>query len=197
MNPNHPKKGSKIRTEPIKSIEDIQKVKKHLVKNPRNYAIFTLGINTNLRASDIIGLNIEDISEMTPGDILNNKDKKIQRYQQRSLNKAVIDAIKIWLHHHPDKSNPKAPLFTSQRGNRLTVPAMSRMVKSWCNNAKISKGHYASHSLRKTFAYHAINTFKEQFHLVSAALGHRDHKTTLAYLGIQDKEIKEVFMNEL
>jgi hypothetical protein len=56
---NHPKKGDKIKVEPIKSEKDIRNIKKHLVDKPRDLAIFILGINTNLRASDLLKITIE------------------------------------------------------------------------------------------------------------------------------------------
>ena len=53
-NPNHPKKGSSIKVDPIKSLKDIKAIKKLLHDKPRDLCLFTLGINTNLRASDLL-----------------------------------------------------------------------------------------------------------------------------------------------
>lgn len=53
-NPNHPKKGSTIKVEPISDLKDIKLIKKLLRDKPRDYCLFTVGINTNLRASDLI-----------------------------------------------------------------------------------------------------------------------------------------------
>ena len=53
---NHPKKGTRIKVEPIRKPKDIQTIKKLLVDNPRDFCLFILGINTNLRASDLLGL---------------------------------------------------------------------------------------------------------------------------------------------
>jgi site-specific recombinase XerC len=193
-NPNHPKKGDQIRVEPIKSVEQIASIKEKIQSSPRNLAIFTLGINTNLRASDLLALNVGDVQMLKAGAVLTLKTKKTQRYEQRTINGAVEATLSRWLKVHPRIKDPEAALFIGQRGGRLTVPALSRMVKCWCEGLP---GNYGSHSLRKTFAYHALKTFEQPFHLVSAALGHRDHKTTLAYLGIQDEQIAAVFMNEL
>jgi hypothetical protein len=45
---NHPKKGSKIKVEPIRQMKDINNLKKLLTDNPRDYCLFIVGINTNL-----------------------------------------------------------------------------------------------------------------------------------------------------
>ena len=51
QNHNHPKKDSQIKVEPIKSLKDIETIKKLLANKPRDLALFTIGINTNVRAS--------------------------------------------------------------------------------------------------------------------------------------------------
>ena len=51
---NHPQKGSTIRVDPIKELKHIKTIKKLLADRPRDLAMFTLGINTNLRASDLL-----------------------------------------------------------------------------------------------------------------------------------------------
>ena len=57
-NPNAPRKGSKIKVEPIRSLKDIQLIRRMLQENPRDLALFTIGINTNLRASDLLRLGV-------------------------------------------------------------------------------------------------------------------------------------------
>ncbi len=57
-NPNHPEKGSSIKVEPIRELRDIRSIKKLLADNPRNLCLFTLGINTNLRASDLLSITV-------------------------------------------------------------------------------------------------------------------------------------------
>ena len=58
MNTNHPAAGSQIKVDPIKNLKDIKAIKKMLAASPRDYALFVMGINTNLRASDLINLTV-------------------------------------------------------------------------------------------------------------------------------------------
>ena len=53
-NANHPKPGSQITVEPIRDLADISRIRQLLLSHPRDMAIFVLGINTNLRASDLV-----------------------------------------------------------------------------------------------------------------------------------------------
>ena len=47
--------------EPIKSIEDIQNIKRILSKKPRNALLFSFGINSGLRIADILLLDVKDV----------------------------------------------------------------------------------------------------------------------------------------
>ena len=69
-NKNRPKKGSQIKVEPIRKIKHIQTIKKLLADNPRDLCLFTLGINTNLRASDLLQITTGDVRYLKPGVVL-------------------------------------------------------------------------------------------------------------------------------
>jgi hypothetical protein len=58
-NPNHPKKGSSIKVEPIRQKAAIQRIKAALLHGGkhRDYCLFVLGINTALRANELLGLD--------------------------------------------------------------------------------------------------------------------------------------------
>lgn len=70
LNPNHPKTGSQIKVDPIKNLKDIKSIKKLLKDNPRDYALFVMGINTNLRASDLVSITVQQVQDLKPGDDL-------------------------------------------------------------------------------------------------------------------------------
>ena len=49
--------------QPIKKLEDIQKIKKYLAKKPRDALLFSFGINTGLRISDILSLDVGGVKD--------------------------------------------------------------------------------------------------------------------------------------
>lgn len=59
--------------QPIKKIEDIQKIKKYLAKKPRDALLFSFGINTGLRISDILSLDVGDVMLMYGKEASNRK----------------------------------------------------------------------------------------------------------------------------
>ena len=73
---NNPPKGSKTKVMPIKKVKDIKTIKKMLANEPRNYALFVIGINTALKASDLARLTVGQVQHLKPGDMLDIKEKK-------------------------------------------------------------------------------------------------------------------------
>ena len=86
-------------------------------------------------------------------------------------------------------------LFYSKKGARLTVPAVSKMVKQWCADAGL-KGNYGSHTLRKTWGYWQYKA-GSPIPLLMEAFGHATQKQTLAYLSIQTEEVRALYDLEL
>lgn len=195
-NPNRPKKGSQTTVEPIRKPADIKNIKKLLQDSPRNLCLFVLGINTNLRASDLLKIKVNDVQHLQAGEELTLKEKKTGKQRRIDLNAGCVAVIQDLL-----KSGDFAEddfLFQSQRkdGRALTVPSASNLVKSWCKMVNL-KGNYASHSLRKTWGYHQRVTFNVGIPELMVCFNHTSQKQTLDYLCIQPEEIKSVYQNEL
>jgi integrase len=195
-NLNHPKKGSHISVEPIRKQKDIKLIKKILQDSPRNFCLFTLGINTNLRASDLLSIQVHQVRHLQPGEEISLKEKKTQKQRRINLNRVCIEAIQNML--RSQKYSDDDFLFLSNRKNKkaLTVSSLSTLVKKWCKDINL-RGNYASHSLRKTWGYHQRVTFGVGIPELMVCFNHTSQKQTLDYLCIQPEEIKSVYQNEL
>jgi integrase len=193
QNFNHPPKGSSIKVEPIKSKKHIQTIKKLLADKPLDYALFTVGINTNLRASDLLRIKVKQVKGLKPNDEIVLNEKKTKKERRINLNKACIFAIKRLL--ASNEYSYKDYLFTGQRGV-LTVPTVNAKVKAWCRSINL-KGNYGSHTLRKTWGYHQRVSFGTDLPTLMECFNHSTQKQTLAYLCVQPEEIKNVYENEL
>jgi integrase len=192
-NPNHPKKGSTIKVEPIRRLKDVETIKKLLADKPRDLALFTIGINTNLRASDLLNLKVHQVRNLKPNDEIEIKEKKTGKVRRITLNKTCVKAIKNLLASKPFNDDY---LFQGQRSDVLIVPSVNRLVKSWCRAINL-KGNYGSHTLRKTWGYHQRVTFGTDLPRLMVCFNHSTQKQTLDYLCIQPEEIKDVYENEL
>ena len=193
-NPNRPAPGSTIRVEPIKRLKDIKAIKKMLAGRPRDLALFVLGINTNLRASDLLRIKVAQVKGLKPGDEIEIKEKKTGKLRRITLNKAAVTAIQAAL-----KATAYADgdyLFKSAKGPVLTVPSVHRLVKGWCRDINL-KGNYGSHTLRKTWGYHQRVTFGVGLPELMVAFNHSTQRQTLDYLCVQPDEIRSIYENEL
>jgi len=195
-NANHPKKGSSIKVEPIRDLRAIKRIKTLYAHKPRDLCLFTLGINTAYRATELLSLRVGQVAHLQAGDRLDLKQSKTGKYRPVTLNASAIAALDQWLAVHPDPRDT-APLFQSSRGKgALTVSAVSRMVKLWCADVGL-KGNYGSHTMRKTWGYHQRVQKNQPVPLLMAAFGHTTQAQTLEYLCIQDDEIRDLYDLEL
>lgn len=190
---NHPKRGSTIKVEPIRKKKDIQTIKSLLKDNPRDYALFVIGINTNLRAGDMLGIKASHVKGKKAGDEIEIIEQKTRKRRRITINKSVADGLNSLLSSYEYQDDD--PLFMGQRGP-LTVPTLSRMVKHWCKSIHL-KGNYAAHTLRKTWGYHQRVTFNVGIPELMVCFNHSTQRQTLDYLCVQPDEIKSIYENEL
>ena len=194
LNPNHPKTGSQIKVDPIKNLKDIKSIKKLLKDNPRDFALFVMGINTNLRASDLVNITVQQVQDLKPGDDLVLTEQKTGKERRITLNAACVDAIENLLVSQALEGDD--PLFKSRKGDQLCVQSIHRLVKGWCNQINL-KGNYGSHSLRKTWGYHQRVTFGADLPTLMTCFNHSTQRQTLKYLCVQPGEVKAIYQNEL
>ncbi|MSN26196.1 MAG: tyrosine-type recombinase/integrase [Geobacter sp.] len=194
---NHPQKGDTIKVEPIKTLKDIKAIKRLLADKPRDLAIFTLGINTNLRASDIVSITVGMVRHLKPSDHFSVKEQKTGKSKTVTINQPVYEAIRDLLEQHSPATSDSTPLFQSRKGGKaLCVPYLNGLVKGWCKEINLT-GNYGSHTLRKTFGYMHRTVNKTDLPTLMHMFNHSTQKQTLEYLCIQPEEIKNAYMFEL
>ena len=192
-NPNHPPRGSTIMVEPIRNKRAISNIKKLLSDQPRNLALFTVGINTAYRASDLLTLTVGQVRGLQAGDVLRVKQPKTAKYRSVTVNNVVAETIAAYL-TQGQRNNDDEPLFMG-RGGALRVLSITNLVKGWCRDAGL-KGNYGSHTLRKTWGYWQRDR-GTAIPILMEAFGHGSQQQTMQYLGIQADEIAQIYTMEL
>lgn len=180
--------------EPIKSKKTISLIEKELGKrNIRNQLIWVLGINSGLRVSDILSLNIEDVKDKNYIEI---KEKKTKKYKRFPLNDKLKKLIKSYLKIRMDKYYSVVedePLFLGKKHKRLDRSQVYRFLNEVCEDLNI-KANIGTHTMRKTFGYF----FYQQFNnvaLLQKILNHSSPSITLRYIGIAQEEIDDSYSN--
>ncbi|MBR4023021.1 MAG: tyrosine-type recombinase/integrase [Ruminococcus sp.] len=197
-------------SEPIKSLEDIERFSNYLINNGRyrDNMLFIVGINFGLRVSDLLQLRFtqlinDDLSFKTTFPILEKKTKntrKVRRNRYLTINDAVMDAITLYLEHTQCRLDDYMFRSESNRGSNLNKPmsrmSVDRILKEVANTLNLDV-KIATHTMRKTFAYHQMlmsNNDPRKLLLLQKMFGHSSAAQTLDYIGITGEEIEEAYM---
>lgn len=181
------------RVEPIRNLDVLSRIKRNLGGCSRNYCLFVVGINTGLRASELLNLTVADVLACRDDGTINVWQKKNSKYRRVSVNDACRRAIDCYLEDRKYASLDEL-LFVGQRGG-LTSSYLTRLIKRWCSEAGAPPLNYGSHTLRKTWGYHQRVTFKADIPTIMVAYGHASQQQTLAYLGVQASEVASLYGN--
>lgn len=179
--------------EPIKSKKDLQAVENYLAgKSKRNQLIFAFGINTGLRISDILNLNIEDVENKTYVEM---KEKKTGKYKKFPLNKKLRNLIKDYLVERAETFaiDDDKPLFVGKKHKRLDRSQVYRFLNDACNSLNINI-NVGTHTMRKSFGFHFYKQYND-IALLQKILNHSSPAITLRYIGISQEEIDFSYNN--
>lgn len=194
-NLNHPKKGDRIAVEPIRKLKDIKAIANMTRNNARDHLLFVMGINNGLRAGDLVKIKVKDVKDLKIGDTLTIKESKTKKDNILMVNKTVHRALREYL--DMVKPDEEEFLFPSRKGNgHLQSQAVSKLVKGWTKAINL-KGNYGAHTLRKTWGYIQRTVHGVGFEIICKRYNHSSPAITMRYLGIEDKEVHGVLMNEI
>lgn len=184
--------------EPIRDEKKIKAMKAILKDNSlRNYVLFTLGINTGLRISDLLKLKISDVVVGKTGILKDNiyiREIKTKKEKVFAINKTSKVAITEYL----DSLNEYELfwyLFKSKKGENAPitrVQAYDILNKA----AKLIgiKDNIGTHTLRKTFGYHA-RMRGTPIEVLQKIFNHSSPIITMRYIGITQDELESVYLD--
>lgn len=179
------KKGSCITVEPIRDIRKINAMKEYLLKhNERDYLLFTLGINTGLRVSDLLRLTVEDVQD---GNIT-IREKKTGKIKQFALSDTCRKAIE---HYLQATGLTTGTLFPSRKDGDKPITKVQawRILNKAAEQAGIRE-NIGTHTMRKTFGYHALRQGVD-ISYIQRCFNHSSQAITMRYLGITVDELNE------
>jgi integrase len=182
-----------MEVEPIRDRLKIEEMKKKLkAANPRDEALFTVGINMALRISDLLSLTIGDVLDSNGWlvDAVEMKDSRKGTVKRFPLNQSVKSSLASYLSYRRGAGRSE-PLFPSQQGEGSL--SLSRwQARKILNAAGKSVGldRVGTNSLRKTFAYHAYKDSGGDLGLVQKLLNQSCAENTLKYIGIEPDQVE-------
>lgn len=169
---------------PLKSKQDIERMKASL--HGRDLLLFIIGINSSLRISDIVKLKREDFE----GERLILREKKTSKMKYIFINDSIRQAL-------AELAPTSGYLFPSRKADEngevrpISTTQAHRIIKAAANRAGITY-NVGTHTLRKTFAYHAYHNGTD-LSLLMKLLNHSSERETLHYIGITRDNIDDTF----
>lgn len=198
--------------EPIKSIDDINRISEYLIYNGRyrDNMLFIVGINFGLRVSDLRVLRFsnlinENFTFKNSFPVFEQKTRKTRKRKKNryiTINTAVVEAVTLYLEKTPNvRLSDYMFRSLSNRGSNqnepLTLMSIDRILKGIGKDLEIN-AKISTHTLRKTFGYHQMlmsNNDSRKLLLLQKIFNHASPAQTLDYIGITCEEIEEAYKN--
>jgi len=170
-------------TEPeVQQLKD--SLKTDSLQGVRETAVITLLLNTGLRVSELVGLDLGDVDFKASQLTVTGKGGRVRTL---ALNSTTVNALRAYLDVRPEDADTPA-FFVSRKRGRYTNRGVEHMTKRLAERAGLP--HFSPHALRHTFATQALDGGMKLFTL-QELLGHRCLASTQVYLHLSLKHQRE------
>jgi len=168
------------------------RVRLQLYNRTRELALFNLGIDSKLRACDLVALRVRDVSHggrVSARAII--MQQKTQRPVQFEITETTRDAVAAWISRAALKSEDF--LFPSRvhASPHLSTRQYARILDLWVREIGLDPAGYGTHSMRRTKAS-LIYRRTKNLRAVQLLLGHSKLESTVRYLGIEVDDALEM-----
>jgi integrase/recombinase XerC len=160
------------------------------IDDPRDHAMMELLYSCGLRASELTGLNVDDV------DLQNDEVRVMGKGGKERIlpmGRRARETIVTYLGSRGQsaaENDPKA-LFLNRRGGRLSSRSLQRIVrKHLMKVARVSGTN--PHILRHTFATHLLERGAD-LRAVQELLGHVSLSTVQIYTHLTTKRLKDIY----
>ncbi|MEU5512779.1 tyrosine-type recombinase/integrase [Streptomyces fungicidicus] len=170
--------------QPIRDKDVLKGIKASLKKgSERNYMLFSVGINTGLRISDLLKLKKKDVFKKKHLIIKEGKTGKKKTFP-------IHEKLQLELKRYCKDLEDEDYLFPSREGRNkpLTRYMAYRILREAAEEFEVY--HIGTHTLRKTFGYHFYKK-KKDVAILQKIFNHSDPGITLRYIGIIQDTIDE------
>jgi integrase len=177
--------------QPIRNKRDIERMKK-AIGNPRDKLLFTFGINSGLRISDILKLTVGDVRDKSSLTLRETKTRKGKTFR---FNDAILSAVKSYINGADKTLYDSDYLFQSRKGANQPLSRIQayRILNDAAERIGLTEP-IGTHTLRKTFGYHAYKAGVD-LSLLQTIFNHSSQSETLKYIGITQDTVDDVYIS--
>ena len=188
------------RVEPIRSEDDVLRLGDVLRVNfgPNYYTLYILGINSGLRISDLLALTVRDVWDFEanePQKWYRQREQKTDKAKLFRWNEAARLVVAEYIRKEMRDARPDSLLFESRKkpGTSISRVQVWRVLKAAGKQVGL-KEDIGTHTLRKTFGYHAWRRGTD-VRLLQEVYNHSHPSTTLRYISVTQDEVDQVYIN--
>ncbi len=159
-------------------------------KGIRDHAMLELLYATGIRASELIGLNVEDVN-LAAGFI---RCRSRGRERIIPLYAGAVKALQGYLCNARERivaDAGESALFVNMNGERMTRQGFWKIIKYYQEKAEITKD-ITPHMLRHSFAAHLLENGAD-LRSIQEMLGHADIASTQIYTHVVKQHLKEIY----
>ena len=145
----------------------------------RDIALFTAYLGTGCRVSELINLDVKDVSFDTSSFVVTRKGGD---EQEIFMPVQVENELYNYMQERTENKNAKDDaLFLSRLGKRMTAQGVEKLLKKYCATVGIYDSDKARpHALRRTFACNLIADGVD-IKMVAELMGHKNIEVTHRY----------------
>lgn len=156
----------------------------------RDRAIAELFYSSGLRLAELAAVNLQDIDGRSQLLTVTGKGNKTRTVP---VGRVALEAIAAWIKVRPGAGHGEknAPLFTSNRGHRISVRNIQARLRLQGRKAGMPQDVHP-HMLRHSFASHMLESSGD-LRAVQELLGHADISTTQIYTHLDFQHLAKVY----
>lgn len=159
----------------------------------RDKALLELLYGTGARISEIVGLAVDDVSQLAHGEPVLRLHGKGGKTRLVPVGRVAINAVEAYLvRGRPAISRTGSPaLFLNARGGGLSRQSAWAILQDAAEKAGLA-GKVSPHTLRHSFATHLLENGAD-VRVVQELLGHASVTTTQIYTLVTVDQLREVY----
>lgn len=159
----------------------------------RDLAVVSLMFSTGIRRAELTEIKLKDLNIEEGVMIVHGKGSKDRMAYFNDTTRAIMSEY-INVHRKFYKTHEKSDyLFVSERGSKLCLSTVNRIVNRYLELAGIKNKGFTVHSTRKAFATAVYENTGDIF-AVQQLLGHSSPSTTQRYVGVAEYRKREAAM---
>lgn len=163
------------------------------IKSPsrkRDYSIIALFLNTGMRLSELVGLNLESFdADISFVKVLGKGNKERVIYLNDAAKDAVISYLKVRLDPQYVKTDTNA-FFLSGRQQRISNKTVQWIIYKYLDLAGLGSKGLSVHKLRHTAATLMYQSGSVDIRVLKDILGHEQLNTTQIYTHVVDNAME-------